>query len=192
MIRILIDATTADSSTRVFGMSLVERLLHSLRRSTLELGEVRVCVRSDHESIEAAHPIRQGADAKALGEMPVSWEGGADPVGERISRALQDAPDSAWLIVTGDTIVDARLLAQMADFEGDVVFESGEGDERGTRCLDYLRWADRQSGPEVEKEVAHDEASQEAELEQADLAKQADNFVEKSDDLSFLDDKPEF
>ena len=40
--RILIDATTADPSLRVFGMSLVERHLHSLRRSPLEIEEIRV------------------------------------------------------------------------------------------------------------------------------------------------------
>ena len=129
--RIFIDATTGDSSLRVFGMSLVERLLHSLRRSPLEPTEVRIAVRAESRTVERDHPVRRGVERRDLGDLHVVWEGGSDPLGERISNAMLGAADSDWLILSGKTIVDARLLPQIAAIGGNVFFVSGEGDERG-------------------------------------------------------------
>jgi phosphatidylglycerophosphate synthase len=129
--RIFIDATTTDPSIRVFGMTLVERLLHSLRRSGLDPDEVRVAVRAETDVVERDHPIRRAVDLRALNELSVTWEGGTDTLGERVARATRITPESAWLIVSGETIVDARVLPQMADLEGHVFFASGEGEERG-------------------------------------------------------------
>lgn len=129
--RIFIDATTGDPSLRVFGMSLVERLLHSLRRSPLEPAEVRVAVRAESRTVERDHPVRRVVERRDLGDLRVVWEGGSDPLGERISNAMLGAADSDWLILSGETIVDARLLPQVAAIEGNVFFVSGEGDERG-------------------------------------------------------------
>jgi phosphatidylglycerophosphate synthase len=129
--RILIDATTTDSSVRVFGMTLVERLLHSLRRSGLDPDEVRVAVRAEGDVVERDHPIRRAVDLRALNGLSVTWEGGMDTLGQRVARAVQIAPKSPWLIVSGETIVDARVLPQLAGLEGQVFFASGEGDERG-------------------------------------------------------------
>jgi len=129
--RILIDATTADPGTRVFGMSLVERLLHSLRRSPLDSDEVRIAVRGESRTVEPDHPVRRAVDRLALGDLRVTWEGGTDLLGERIATAMLSASNFDWLIISGETIVDARLLSQIAELEGNVFFVSGEGDERG-------------------------------------------------------------
>jgi len=129
--RILIDATSADPSTRVFGMSLVERLLASLRRSPLDPDEVRVVVRGESGTVESGHPAREAVGRRVLGDLRVTWEAGTNPLGERVAAAILDAPDSDWLIISGETIVDARLLPQLAGLEGNVFFVSGEGDERG-------------------------------------------------------------
>ena len=128
--RILIDATTADPTIRVFGMSLVERLLHSLRRSPLDPEEIRILVRSEHEDVDPTHPIRCAIQRRALDATTITWESGTDPLGERVAKALQDQPGSPWLVISGDTIVDARLLPQLADLEGNVFFAHGEGEER--------------------------------------------------------------
>lgn len=129
--RILIDATSTDPSIRVFGMSLVERLLHSLRRSGLELDEVRVAVAADDSVVERDHPIRLAVDLRALNAFRVTWEGGTENVGQRVARAVKIAPEATWLIMSGETIVDARVLTQLFGLDGQVFFASGEGDERG-------------------------------------------------------------
>ena len=129
--RIFIDATTADPSTRIFGMSLVDRLLHSLRRSTLDPDEIRVAVRSEGGSVEAAHPVRRAVDDRRLDDLLVTWEGGVDSLGERVASAMRATEGVDWLIIPGDTIVDARLLPQVAALGGNVFFVSGEGKERG-------------------------------------------------------------
>jgi len=129
--RILIDATSTDPSIRVFGMSLVERLLHGLRRSGLELDEVKVAVAADDFVVERDHPIRRAVDVRALNALRVTWEGGTESVGQRVARAVQISPEATWLIMSGETIVDARVLTQLSGLDGQVFFASGEGDERG-------------------------------------------------------------
>jgi phosphatidylglycerophosphate synthase len=129
--RILIDATTANPKTRIFGMSLVDRLLHSLRRSGLDPEEVRVAVHSEGRSVDAAHPIRSAVDARRLGDLRVTWEGGVDPLGERVASAMRDAARGDWLVIAGDTIVDDRLLPQVAALEGNVFFVAGVANQRG-------------------------------------------------------------
>lgn len=129
--RILIDATTAEPNLRVFGMSLVERLLHSLRRSPLEPDQVRIAVHSENDAVEPNHPMRRAVDQRAQDGLAVVWEGGTAPLGERVAKTLRDAPDSAWIVISGDTIIDARLLPQLANLSGQVFFASGEDEERG-------------------------------------------------------------
>ncbi len=144
--RILIDATSADPSLRVFGMSLVERLLHSLRRSPLEPEEVRILVRTEGDGATLDHPIRRAIDPRALDGMNLTWEGGRDSLGLRVSNAMRDAPDSPWLVLSGDSIVDPRVLAQLATLEGCAFFASGEGEERAA----ILRLPAEQLAPEPE------------------------------------------
>jgi phosphatidylglycerophosphate synthase len=129
--RILIDATTLDPKTRVFGMGLVERLLHSLRRSPLDPDEVRVAVRGEGGIVEADHPVRRAVDRRGFGDLRVTWESGTDPLGARVEAAMRGAPEADWLVISGDTIVDARLLPQIAGLRGNVFFTSGDGSERG-------------------------------------------------------------
>jgi phosphatidylglycerophosphate synthase len=154
--RILIDATTADPSTRVFGMSLVERLLHSLRRSPLDAEEIRILVDTrtraepGTESVDPAHPIRSAIRPRTLEDPKISWQGGADPLGERVACAQRENPTAAWLVLSGDTIVDARLFPQLAALDGNVFFTPGEGAERGA----ILLLAPRGDGEAVREEAS--------------------------------------
>jgi len=163
--RILIDATTGDPNTRVFGMSLVERLLHSLRRSPLEPEEIRVLVSTGGQDqnpgeakTEAApdvpvdHPIRQRVERRDLSELPLTWRGGDLELGERISNAMQAESDSDWLILSAETIIDARLLPQLAAIEDNVVFISGEAEERGAML--HLKASSLTSSPAGENLLA--------------------------------------
>lgn len=129
--RVLIDATATDLNLRVFGMNLVERLLHSIRRSPVEFEEVCISVHSENEDVEIDHPVRRTIESHSFDPIQLRWQGGLDPLVQRITRVMRDAPSASWLIVSGDTIVDARLISQLADLDGNVFFESGEGDARG-------------------------------------------------------------
>jgi phosphatidylglycerophosphate synthase len=139
--RILIDATTGDPNRRVFGMSLVERLLHSLRRSPLEPDEIRILVSTgdvggdedapDTHVVSVDHPIRQRVERRDLSALALTWEGGNIELSERISNAMREESDSDWLILSAETIIDARLLPQLTALPDNVVFVSGEAEERG-------------------------------------------------------------
>jgi phosphatidylglycerophosphate synthase len=168
--RIFIDATQVDPTIRVFGMSLVERLLHSLRRSSLEPNEIRVAVRSDDEVVSAEHPSRQSVELRALNDLRVTWEGGSSLLGERVARAVRDSPDSPWLVVSGDAIADARVLPQLAALDDCVFFASGEGDERSAilrlapnpglidaEATDVLDLAERMSAREAARPMSGDD-----------------------------------
>ena len=129
--RIFIDATTADPDVRVFGMTLLERLLHSIRRSPLDPEEVRIAVRGASSAVTPDHPVRRAVDRRDLGKLRVVWESAEEPLGERLLNAARSAPHSAWLVLSGDSIVDDRLIPQIAALEGNVVFAGGDGGERG-------------------------------------------------------------
>lgn len=131
--RILIDATTADPAIRVFGLSLVEHQLQSLRRSLLEIEDVCVLVAGNAESVPADHPARRAIDAARLENLPVRWEGGNRSLGERVALALRSAPAASWLILAGDTIVDARLVTQLARASGNLFFVGVEEGNKGER-----------------------------------------------------------
>ncbi len=131
-LRVYIDATTVDPDLKVFGMSLVERLLLGLRRSGLQLDEVRIIVRGETGSVVSDHPVRRSVNLRGLGGLPMNWLGSNGPLDASIRAATTSAPDSSWLVLAGDSIVDGRLLVQLAALEGNVYFAGGEDDERGT------------------------------------------------------------
>lgn len=137
--RILIDATASRPDIRLFGLSLVERLLHSIRRSPLQPEEIRILVDSRDPEVVPAHSIRDAIRWEGLGELPIRWQGGTDPLGARVLRARDEAPESEWLVLSGETVVDARLLPQMAALEGDVFFIHGEDESRGEERGAILR-----------------------------------------------------
>jgi phosphatidylglycerophosphate synthase len=131
-LRIFIDATRVDPDLRLFGMGLVERLLHTLRRSPLPLEEVRVVVAGAGPDVSPDHPIRRSLKGRALAGLPLSWVASNEPLEASIEVAMASAPDASWLVLAGESIVDARLLPQLASLDGSVFFAAGEGEERGT------------------------------------------------------------
>ena len=147
--RVYIDATTADPGLRVFGMGLVERLLHGLRRCAIRFDEVRIGVRSESATVAPDHPLRRSVNARKLGSLPLAWTAANGPLDEALRAALASAPDSDWLVLAGDSIVDGRLLTQVPGLAGSLFFLGGEGEERGA----LLRLA---AGTRVEAPTARD------------------------------------
>jgi len=118
-LRVWIDATAADSALRVFGMSLVERLLAALAQLNTRGEIVGVVV----EHAPAAAPVLR-ADLVAM--LGVTLAEARGSFSERIERAVA-AGQSPLLALPGDAIVDTRLLASLLSAEHGAAALGGEG-----------------------------------------------------------------
>jgi phosphatidylglycerophosphate synthase len=122
--RIWIDATQQDRSVRVFGMTLLERLLHAVQASGAELAEVRV---------ELAGGVPEPSDlpAELVDALPLRWSRGDDPARSRLDAAIEDAAGGPLVVLSADTVVDTRVVQQLCAANGTLAFRSGESEERG-------------------------------------------------------------
>jgi phosphatidylglycerophosphate synthase len=113
-LHIWIDAAGTACETRVFGLTLLEHLLHALSRSKLALADV--CVDRPRGAPEGLDP----ALARAL---PLRW---CDPGGvgfaERVGRALDAAAGAPLLLLGADAVLDPRLLTCFAGLSGNRAF----------------------------------------------------------------------
>jgi phosphatidylglycerophosphate synthase len=109
---------------RMFGMSLLERLLCALQQTGAQFGEVRVEL-AGTSSIPASLP------KDLIESLPLRWAQNDLPVAERFDRAVRDAKGSPVLALAADHLVDARVIDQLCDTAGSFAFLHGEGDERG-------------------------------------------------------------
>jgi len=118
-LRVWIDATRPDAGIRVFGMTLLERLLRGLVAAGVEADDVHVELSGDAE----IPPL----PAEVLQELPLSWSRGDEPVALRLRKALEKAPGESLLALSDDTIVDTRVLAHLAQTSGTVAFVDSDG-----------------------------------------------------------------
>jgi len=115
-----IDATQPACELRVFGMTLLERLLRTLLQSGGPLREVRV-------ELPAGAPAPATLPAEILAALPLRWSNQAAPFAQRFRRALADAREPL-LALSADTVVDARLLLHLQTATGSLAFV-GHGSE---------------------------------------------------------------
>jgi len=123
-VRIWIDATLQDHSIRVFGMTLLERLLHAVRAADAALEEVRV-------ELPGGVPVPSDLSAEIVDALPLRWSRGDWPMSSRLDRALEDAGGGPMIVLSADTVVDTRVVQHLCAANGTVAFRSGEGEERG-------------------------------------------------------------
>lgn len=123
-LRIWIDATYQGPSLRVFGMTLLERLLHAVRTADSELTEVRV-------ELPGSVPVPSGLPAEILDALPLRWSRGDDPTSARLERAIEDAGGAPLVVLSADSVVDTRVVHQLCAGNGTVAFRSGVGEDRG-------------------------------------------------------------
>ncbi len=125
-LRIWIDASSAGCETRVFGLTLLERLLQTLRRSGLALAEV--CV-------ERPRGAPEHLPASLARALPLRW---CDPGGvgfaARVERALAAAEGAPVLLLSADAEIDPRLLPCFAKLAGNRVFFSAPASAVLVRC----------------------------------------------------------
>jgi phosphatidylglycerophosphate synthase len=118
-----IDATQPASELRVFGMTLLERLLRALLETGGELREVRV-------ELPAGAPAPATLPADLLAALPLRWSNPGSPLAQRFREALTDAQEPL-LALSADAIVDTRLLQHFASMTGSLAFIGGEDGRRG-------------------------------------------------------------
>ena len=117
-----IDATQPACELRVFGMTLLERLLRTLIQNGGELREVRV------ELPAGAAPAALPADLVAA--LPLRWSSPEAPIAQRFRRALAEAQEPL-LAIAADTVVDARLLLHFQSATGSLAFVGPAAESRG-------------------------------------------------------------
>jgi phosphatidylglycerophosphate synthase len=104
-------------------MTLLERLLCSLLRSSAELSEVRIELAPDARS---PWPLPR----RLLDALPLSWSQADVPLASRFERAMREARGEPLVAFAADCVVDARVVAHLLGAPGSFAFIGGEGAQR--------------------------------------------------------------
>jgi len=141
-LRLFIDATTcgAGASVRVFGMSLVERVVRGAREVGLAFDRVIVAV--------AAGSPAPALPASLASLARIEVEECAGGAVERLDALLREG--EPVLAVPGDLVADSRIFAQLAEQASSRVF-SADGEGGGARAqVAWLAAGTRVSGTSLE------------------------------------------
>jgi phosphatidylglycerophosphate synthase len=101
-----IDAAMTRAAPPIFGLDLVERHLHALRR----LPELPTRVIIDLLPGAAEPRLRD----RRLGNLPIEWRRSADPFGLRLAQIIAAAGPSPVLCLDGRSLADPRLATALA------------------------------------------------------------------------------
>ncbi|MCY4389297.1 MAG: CDP-alcohol phosphatidyltransferase family protein [Desulfurellaceae bacterium] len=110
--RIWIDATNPMSALRLFGMTLLERQLHTLLEAGLEPAEVYVQLAAETTNLPALLP------APLLRRLPLQWGHDSRTLGEYRTSLPPDAHADPLLALEADAVIDSRLLHHLAGLSG--------------------------------------------------------------------------
>ena len=127
--RIWIDATNPRSELRLFGMTLLERQLHTLLEAGLEPAEVYVQLAAETTSAPALLP------APLLQRLPLQWGQDSRTLGEYRTSLSQDAQNTPLLVLEADAVIDSRLLHHLAGLTGSWVAR-GEAEQTAVLRLE--------------------------------------------------------
>ncbi len=110
--RIWIDATDPRSALRVFGMTLLERQLHTLLEAGLELSAVYIQLAAETTHLPSLLP------ARLRQKLPLQWGEGAQTLADYRTGLPPDTPNSPLLVLEARAVVDSRLLRHLAGRSG--------------------------------------------------------------------------
>jgi len=122
-LRIWINATVPQSTLPVFGMTLLERQLHTI--VTAGLKPTEICI-----ELPSNTPESFSLPDNLTHRLPLRWSRDHGPLGERLSRAVRNANGEPLLALEADSVIDARLLQYLAERAGSLAARGGEGNER--------------------------------------------------------------
>jgi phosphatidylglycerophosphate synthase len=149
--RIWIDATQPECRLEIFSMSLLERHLCPLalvdkRISALKTGiqhagltaardQFTSLARANSRASEIWIELPEGSPApdwiptSLTSKLPIQWKNEPGSTRERLQRALKDADGETVIAVSGDTVIDQRVIEQIAWLDGgSSAFISDEGE----------------------------------------------------------------
>ena len=127
--RIWIDATNPRSELRLFGMTLLERQLHTLLEAGLEPAEVYVQLAAETTSAPSLLP------PPLLRRLPLQWGQDSRTLGEYRTGLSQDAQNAPLLVLEADAVIDSRLLHHLAGLTGSWVAR-GEAEQTAVLRLE--------------------------------------------------------
>ena len=100
------------SALRLFGMTLLERQLHTLLEAGLEPAEVYVQLAAETTNLPALLP------APLLRRLPLQWGHDSRTLGEYRTSLPPDAHADPLLALEADAVIDSRLLHHLAGLSG--------------------------------------------------------------------------
>lgn len=121
---IWIDATNPRSELRIFGMTLLERQLHTLLEVGLEPTEVYVQLASETTHLPALLP------APLVRRLPLQWGHVRRTLVEYQTKLPHDAHDGPLLVLEASAVIDSRLLHHLAKLPGSWVARGEMGAEQ--------------------------------------------------------------
>lgn len=121
--RIWIDATDPRSELQVFGMTLLERQLHTIIQAGLEPTEVCVGLPPGTPHV----PLLPDDLARRL---PLRWSRDQEPLQVQLARAVREAKGEPVIALAAYSVIDARLLRHIGERTGSFAMRGGEGAER--------------------------------------------------------------
>jgi len=107
----------------VFGMTLLERQLHSIASAGLAPTAIHVALAPGTPAVSS---LRERLNAR----FPVQWSSDPASLYERIVRLLNEGPEQPILVCQADSVIDTRLLAFLAAQRGTLAACGGEGNAR--------------------------------------------------------------
>ncbi len=161
--RIWVDATSPRSELRIFGMTLLERQLHTLLEAGLEPTEVYVQLTAETTNLPALLP------APLLRRLPLQWSHDSRTLGEYRTSLPPDAHADPLLVLEADAVIDSRLLRHLAGLTGSWVVRGEaeqtavlrlEGDGSPLNSIDVPAC----SLPELAKKILRQSSAQELHL----------------------------
>lgn len=161
--RIWIDATNPRSELRLFGMTLLERQLHTLLEAGLEPAEVYVQLAAETTNLPALLP------APLLRRLPLQWGHDSQTLGEYWTSLPPDAHADPLLVLEADAVIDSRLLRHLAGLSGSWIARGEaeqtavlrlEGDGSPLNSIDVPAC----SLPELAKKILRQSSAQELHL----------------------------
>jgi len=120
---IWIDATRPASNLPLFGMTLLERQLRTIKEAGLHPTTISVLL------TPGSDPSPSLPDSLSR-ELPLQWSQNGGSLQEHFTQTLQQKPETPLLVLEADAVVDTRLLRYVGAQSGSLAARGGEGAER--------------------------------------------------------------
>jgi phosphatidylglycerophosphate synthase len=113
-------------------MTLLERTLHALREAGTPFDAVRIDLPIAEASEDAVRKYELAIPATLRELLPLEWcAAGSESLDARLADFFAAAAGEPLIVLSGDSVVDGRVMAHLCNTPGSFAFISGDGEERG-------------------------------------------------------------